>query len=256
MIIHAFPTSIACQDKICYHAPVRLHAARVTEIQLDVAGLAAWIECPPAAIPRPGQYVLAHNPEDWSAFLATPLFPAALSVGGFLAAPPAPRLWTPGTGLTLRGPLGRGFTLPVSCRRIGLVALGDTASRLAPLIPIALGQEAALALFSDAPLPAWLPSAVEAYPLSALPELLAWADFIAIDLPLAALPDLRPRLGLGSSAEHHPALHCPAQALVLAPMPCGGLGECGVCAVPAHRGWKLACLDGPVFNLDEIYHNV
>ena len=230
---------------------MRVHTARVTEIQLDAAGLAAWIECPPAAIPRPGQYVLAHDPEDRSAPLATPLFPAALSAGGFLAGPPVPPLWTPGTGLLLRGPLGRGFTLPMNYRRIALVALGDTAARLAPLIPVALGQEAALALFSDAPLPAWLPSAVEAYPLSALPELLTWADFIAIDLPLATLPDLRLRLGLGSSADHNPPLHCPAQALVLAPMPCGGLGECGVCAVPAHRGWKLSCLDGPVFDLHE-----
>ncbi len=253
MIIHVFPLPIACQDKICYYAPVRVHIARVTEIQLDAGGPAAWIECPPAAIPRPGQYVLAQDPEDQQAPLATPLFPAAISPGGFLAAPPIPPLWTPGTELLLRGPLGRGFTLPITCRRIALVALGDTAARLAPLIPAALEQDAAVALFSDAPLPS-LPSAVEAYPLSALSELLSWADFIAVDLPLAALPDLRMRLASGSDggAEPDSHLHCPAQALVLAPMPCGGLGECGVCAVPAHRGWKLACIDGPVFNLDEI----
>ena len=104
-----------------------------------------------------------------------------------------------------------------------------------------------MALFTDAPLPQ-LPSAVEAYPLNALPELLSWADFIALDLPTAALVDLRARLGLGV----HGRLTCPAQALVLAAMPCGGVAECGVCAIPAHRGWKLACKDGPVFNLDEI----
>jgi hypothetical protein len=135
---------------------------------------------------------------------------------------------------------------------MALVGLGDTTARLAPLIPAALGQEAAVALFSDAPLPARLPSSVEAYPLSALSELLNWADFIAIDLPLAALPDLRSRLGLSASMDHNLHLHCPAQALVLAPMPCGGLAECGVCAVPAQHGWKLACSDGPVFNLHEI----
>jgi NAD(P)H-flavin reductase len=37
--------------------------------------------------------------------------------------------------------------------------------------------------------------------------------------------------------------------LILAPMPCAGLAECGACAVPARSGWKLACLDGPVFDL-------
>jgi dihydroorotate dehydrogenase electron transfer subunit len=88
--------------------------------------------------------------------------------------------------------------------------------------------------------------------LSALPELLNWADFIAIDLPLATLPDLRSRLGLNAGVDRHLHLHCPAQALVLSPMPCGGLAECGVCAVPSPRGWKLACDDGPVFNLHEI----
>jgi dihydroorotate dehydrogenase electron transfer subunit len=135
---------------------------------------------------------------------------------------------------------------------MALVGLGDTSARLAPLIPAALAQGAEIALFSDAPLAANLPSAVEAYPLSALPELLTWADFIAIDLPLATLPDLRSRLGLSASVDHHLHLHCPAQALVLAQMPCGGLAECGVCAVPSQSGWKLACEDGPVFNLQEI----
>jgi hypothetical protein len=35
-------------------------------------------------------------------------------------------------------------------------------------------------------------------------------------------------------------------------MPCGGLAECGVCALPAHRGWKLLCKDGPVLELGEL----
>ena len=231
---------------------MRLYTARVVEIQLDASGLAAWVECPSTATPHPGQYALAWDPQDRQAPLATTLFPTAISPGGFLAAPPIPVFWTPGTVLALRGPLGHGFHLPVACRRMALVGLGDTIARLAPLIPAALAQEAAVALFSDASLPTSLASAVEAYPLSALPELLTWADFIAIDLPLAALPDLRSRLGLSASMDRNPHLHCPAQALVFSPMPCGGLAECGVCAVPAQRGWKLACNDGPVFNLHEI----
>jgi hypothetical protein len=35
-------------------------------------------------------------------------------------------------------------------------------------------------------------------------------------------------------------------------MPCAGLAACGVCAVQTRRGWKLACVDGPVFDLKEI----
>jgi hypothetical protein len=232
---------------------VRVYSARVTEIQLDAGGLVAWIECSSAVIPHAGQYSLAFDPKDLQAPLATPLFPAATSESGFLAAPPIPGSWTPGVALALRGPLGRGYHLPSTARNIALVSLGESSARLMPLIPAALDQSAAIALFSDAPLPS-LPSAVEAYPLSALPELLNWADYLAIDLPVAALPDLRSRLGLGpmGGIAHDSPLHCPAQALLLAPMPCGGLAECGVCAIPARRGWKLACIDGPVFNLDEI----
>ena len=35
-------------------------------------------------------------------------------------------------------------------------------------------------------------------------------------------------------------------------MPCGGAAECGICAVPFGRGWKLACKDGPVFELNPL----
>ena len=40
-----------------------------------------------------------------------------------------------------------------------------------------------------------------------------------------------------------------AQALVRTPMPCGALADCGVCTVRTSRGPKLACKDGPVFDL-------
>jgi hypothetical protein len=97
-------------------------------------------------------------------------------------------------------------------------------------------------------LPAGLPAAVEVYPLSELPQALAWADFLALDLPLPSLPSLRGRLNLQGSRR----LPCPAQALLDLPMPCGGAADCGVCAVHTRTGWKLACREGPVFNLEEL----
>jgi hypothetical protein len=89
---------------------------------------------------------------------------------------------------------------------------------------------------------------IEAHPLAALPESLVWADLLAIDLPLARLPELHGCLGLGAREP----LPCLMQVLVLADIPCGGLAECHVCAVPVGRGWKLACKDGPVFDLNEL----
>jgi hypothetical protein len=42
------------------------------------------------------------------------------------------------------------------------------------------------------------------------------------------------------------------QVLIRAPMPCGALAECGVCAVVLRHEWKMACRDGPVFNLKDL----
>jgi len=209
--------------------------------------MGAWITCPPAAIPAPGQALFAWAIAEPLAPRATPLFAADLAPDGFLAAAPLPLSWAPGSELHLRGPLGQPFRLPERLHRLALAALGDSVARLRPLLHQALAQSRAVALYTNAPLPA-LPTDVEIYPLNSLPEGIAWADFLACDLPLDALGKLRQYFGLEPGAR----LPCPAQALLLGPSPCGGLAGCGACAVPARRGWKLACTDGPVFDLNEL----
>ena len=227
---------------------------RLTELRLVEPGerALAWITCPPHAIPAPGRYLLAWAPRDREAPLAKPLFAAQVASDGFLAAPPLPNHWTPGEKLLLRGPLGRGFELPNPLRRLALAALGESAKRLMPLVSLALGQQAAVALYCDAPT-IELPLAVEVNPLVALPEALTWADFLALDLPLVRLPELRALLGLGDSS---PTPGIQAQALVAAPMPCGGVAECGACALPWGKSWKLACKDGPVLDLSQLLRNM
>ncbi len=220
---------------------------QVLEIQLDGSERSAWIACPAAAIPQPGQYVQAWSPQDQETALGSILFAGEIGSQGFWTASPISPSWEPGTTLALRGPLGKGFQLPDSARRLALVALGDRLSRLLPLGIAAIGRQLAVALFTDCMLPN-LPVAMEVNPLSALPEAYDWADFMALDLPIERLEDLRRTLG-------HPAgrrLPCPAQALVVVPMPCGGLAECGVCGVPSPRSWKFCCQDGPVFDLEEL----
>jgi len=195
-------------------------------------------------VPVPGAYLLAS--EELSV-LPIPLFLEANAEGGFIAAPPVPHIWEPGMCLDLRGPLGHGFSIPQGVHHLGLAAYGETTSRLYPLIEQALRQSAAVALFSEAPVTG-LPSAVEISPLSSLPEALTWADFLALDLPLERLAELGDSLGLTEQRR----LSCPGQALLWTPMPCGGMADCGVCAVQAGRNWKLACKDGPVFNLEDL----
>ena len=231
-----------------------MHIGRGTirQIRLDALGQTqAWIECESGLTPAPGQYLLGRSLADTDTPLATCLFPAELPGSGFWAAAPLPPTWLPRTELELRGVLGRGFSSFSGARRIALASLSPDPARLLPLIYEASHLGAAVTLFAEPPLPA-LPTWLEIYPLTSLPELIHWPDYLALDLPFESLVQLRALLGLRPDQ----ILPCPTQALIWTPMPCGGLAECGACAVPAHRGWKrafsLACSDGPVFDLNTI----
>jgi dihydroorotate dehydrogenase electron transfer subunit len=219
----------------------------IIEIRVEEDGFQrAMVACPAEFVPAPGRYLLAHLPADPDAPLAIPLLATGYAQNGrgFTAAPPFPAAWQPGAKLFLRGPLGRGFSPSVVVRRLALAALGGHAARLMPLALSALDSGGEVALFTDAPLPR-LPASLEAAPLSALPDALRWADRLALDGPLAALEALPPDL--------RRALPRDAEMLIEVPMPCGGLAECGICAVPAARvRWHLACEDGPVFPLVEL----
>lgn len=212
------------------------------------AGRAARIACAPNLVPAPGQYLLAQAPTEPDAPLPHPVFLAASHPRGFYAAGPLPVSWTPGTQLTLRGPLGRGFHLPASARRVALAAFGGNPSRLLGLLEPALTQKAEITLLAET-IPDNLSPAIEILPLSALAETIKWADYLAIDAPRAALtavhailqPNSRP-LFFGYTME----------VLVETPLPCGGLADCGVCAIHAQRGTLLACKDGPVFDLGTV----
>ncbi|HEY2981045.1 MAG TPA: hypothetical protein VGJ22_07690, partial [Anaerolineales bacterium] len=98
---------------------------QLAEIVLWPDGIGGRIICPPELIPAPGQYTLA-QPGSLHAHADAPLpvsvFLAGPAPGGFLAAPPLPADWNPGATLRLRGPLGRGFSIPISARRIALIA--------------------------------------------------------------------------------------------------------------------------------------
>jgi len=224
------------------------YPGRVNEVRQDCGGaLEAFVACPSSAVPPPGRYLSAYALVDIDAPLATPLFLSQLAPGGFWAAPPFPASWLPGTELILRGPLGTGFDLSSSIARLALAGLSDSPARLLPLALVALKRDCAVTLYTDAHLSA-LPSTLEIYPLSSLHEALTWPDLLALDLPLERLPALRDLLGL----QPGDLLPCPAQALIWTPMPCAGLAECGACAVPSHRGYKLACEDGPVFPINHL----
>lgn len=224
----------------------------MSELILQDGERAARISCPAELIPAPGQYALASD--DSYAPLPVSLFHTDSTPGGFLASP-VPDHWMPGSEISLRGPLGNGFKLPASARKIALVAFEVPPSRLRGLIRPALSQAAAVVFVSDSQLEN-LPDDVEAQPLSALNEIMEWADYAALDVTRETLPGLMERLGklnqISTWREAQARAERSRSVFIQTPVPCGGVAECGVCAVVTKSGWKMACKDGPVFALGDL----
>jgi NAD(P)H-flavin reductase len=216
---------------------------QVVELILEDGLRLVRLACPSSLIPSPGQYLLAGDGSNSS--LPVPLFYTDSAPQGFIAAAPLPNSWNPGRELSLRGPLGRGFTLPSSCRRIGLIAFDTSPARLNGLIQPALKQDAAIVLVC-ASAPEDLPDAVEVQPMSALEEVVEWADYVACDIRREDLSQMRER------KMDQLMVRNDAQVLIYTAIPCGGIAECGVCAVTLKSGWKLACTEGPVFDWSEL----
>ncbi len=209
---------------------------------------AARITCPPGLVPAPGQYLLAQAESGANSALPVPVFLASAAPNGFQAAVPWPGNWTPGTKLMLKGPLGRGFSLPPAARKVVLASWSKSAGRVLALLEACRRQKAEMALLSDNT-PEGLPLSVEVLPLAALSEVATWADYAALDMPRDEIANLLSDPALGSAL---PRLTGYAQVFIETPVPCGGLAECGVCAVETRKGIRMACKDGPVFDLAEI----
>lgn len=215
----------------------------ITELLLEDGCRYARISCPDPLVPGPGQYLLASQGPDL--VLPVPIFHTVSAPQGFIG--PAHVSWQPGDRLSLRGPLGRGFSLPASARKIGLVAFDAPPSRLRGLVQPALKQNASVVLLSSSAAD-HLPDEVEVQPVSTLGEVAQWADYLALDVEREHLAELVQLLGERVSLR---ALSG-SQVLIRTAMPCGGLADCGVCAVTMRSEWRLACKEGPVFDLSEI----
>ncbi len=233
----------------------------IDQIYLDERR-AARLSCPPDLRPGPGQYLLASTRSNPAVPLALPVYTTGNYPGGFYVAAPLPNgaNWLPGTALDLRGPLGRGFNLPAQARKVALAAPVGNGTRVLALLEPALAQNASVVMCCDQP-PADLPAALEILPAAALLEITIWADYLACQVPREHLPGLLNLLtpersnmypaGRPSSTNSIAPRSNSAQVLVETPVPCAGLADCGVCAVSLRPGrdFKLACKDGPVFDI-------
>ena len=224
-------------------SPMKIGAGQLFEIYLDSS---ARIICPPELIPAPGQYLLAHASAS-DVPLSVPVFFSDSAPDGFRSAPLTNSAWMPGVHLNLRGPLGHGFAIPVNARKVALIAFDESPARLRGLISIALKQAAEVVLVSNSTVED-VPEAVEVQPLQAMPDIYQWADYVAFDVARENLYELREMLGKMERAK----APLEAQVLIRAPMPCGALAECGICALTVRHDWRMICKDGPVFELKEL----
>ena len=224
---------------------MRVKLLEISQIGSERAGL---LDLSQKYWPEPGQYLPCQRLSGAPEVLTTHLF----RVFGFEDAPtlaPLPPDWLPGDNLAVLPPMGKGFEIADEAQRIALLAFKVSPTRILTLVQAALAKNASVALFCD-PRPTGdifdrIPPAVEVATVSDLQENLDWPDFLVVDLE-------RPSLETFSSLMGEKATHMDGQVLVRTAMPCRGLGECGVCAVRTRHGWRLACVDGPVFPLKEV----
>ncbi|MGH2345721.1 MAG: hypothetical protein ACRDG4_10880, partial [Chloroflexota bacterium] len=162
--------------------------------------------------------------------------------------------------LRLVGPGGRGFVVEGRTRRALLVGSGTGVGALLQLTTLLLGRGldvtfvwAAEGKNGAMPAGALSPEVEYVTPepdhlLTNLEQLLPWADALYLALPTDLLPPVAsllrrrlPRLRKGF-----------AQSLIPPPaMPCG-VGACDLCTVRTSGGYRRACRDGLVFDLQAL----
>ncbi|MBM3127296.1 MAG: hypothetical protein FJ009_01525 [Chloroflexi bacterium] len=153
--------------------------------------------------------------------------------------------------LDLLAPLGRVIEFGANARRILLIGEGTRVAQLIALAHAAITQarEVVLVNRGENIFPAHLLSPEIEYraddALSA--ELIAWADAIVA----SGSSELYRALAEAIRAARYRLEPGFARVIVDAPMPCGD-GLCYACAVETTRGIKLACADGPAFDLIEL----
>ncbi len=227
--------------------------AIVKRIWSEMGSVCAELEVAQPFKVIPGQYLLTSTAPQKPSELPDAVFPTHIYGSRVQIAPPIPTSWEPGCQLVGQGPQGNGFHVPAQTGRLSLVCYHQSPQLILDLARSDQTSACEMNLFwnrpidSDLLLP--LQSRLEVVPISEVEEAFLWADYVAIDTHIQNVPEilhLRDKLGTAIQGKL-------IEILVRVDMPCGGIGECGICSIPTHKKrWKLACKDGPVFRLNEL----
>ena len=256
---------------------MKLQSARVlSHQQLYRDTFLMWLSCPPVARgASPGRFLMIHCAQGDDPLLPRPMsfhrfretdgqrqFAILYDVRGRGTAWLSER--QPGEGLTVFGPLGKGYAVSRDAQNLLLVAGGLGVAAVISLADEATGRGKSVTLLQGARIasrlypPKELPKAVEV--LSAtddgsaghqgpvtdlLADHLPWADQVFACGPNAMFRSM-------SQVLREARTRKPVQALLEERMGCG-TGVCYGCAIFARRGVKLVCRDGPRFELRDVY---
>jgi dihydroorotate dehydrogenase electron transfer subunit len=164
-----------------------------------------------------------------------------------------------GESLDILGPLGNGFEVHHSSHNLLLIAGGIGIAPLAFLAEKAVAYDLSVKLILGTTTASQQYVGIDGVEIVRVTEdgslgekglatdfvspYVEWADQIFACGPI---PMYRTMIKMGSETEVKKA-----QILLEQVMACG-VGACRGCAAPTHRGMKMVCLDGPVFDLGEI----
>ena len=255
---------------------MKLTTARVMSVETLGAGTTLlWLMAPETArAARPGQFVMVRCGEGVEPFLPRPFSVTSVRTPAIgqdefallIGAAGKSSAWLstrrPGDEIILVGPLGRPVEVRPSAHNLLLIAEGTHVAPLLFLVERLARREYGLTLiFAPHPqlelsLVPLLPPEVELIPLVAsdqavealgvLQEHLLWVEQLVV-------AGEEPLLRNCAAALRSHGFRKPATALVRTPLACGtGLGGC--CPIETRRrGYRLACVDGPAFDLLELY---
>ena len=229
--------------------------------------LSLQLELPAPGI-APGRFVMVQIGEHLEPFLRRPFFIAGAAddtvallvarrgrAGSWLAAR------HPGDAVSLLGPLGKGIAAASGVRNLLLAANGVDVAPLLLLAERTAAQRSITVLLgsteSEVGYPAaLLPPEVEALSIAGGPDGQALADAVAEHAAWAdqvVVAGSEALLARVASLLRSRLLRRTVTAMLITPLPCG-TGVCNGCAVQTRRrGLRLACLDGPAFELRDLY---
>jgi dihydroorotate dehydrogenase electron transfer subunit len=213
----------------------------IKELKSGVNGISVRIQLPQNIKILAGQFFMAFSPRLKPA-LATPLFLESQAENETWFAPPLPENWKTGLELSIRGPFGNGFRPPETAKKIVLVDFAARQGRLKPLL-LALNSKANV-VFYTSDRSEKFPNEVEIILEDDLERVFRWADYIAVVSSISRISSIK-------QLYVHSGCSAQVELLIDTPLICAGSkAACGVCAVKTKSGWKNACTDGPVFNLE------